>query len=446
MLLVLCVSVKYPMTGETKSGGTSRAVCSTHLVVSNFIGLVMVTVVHLITGLETGGAERMLSRLVRRTDRDRFRSVVVSITDAGTLGPSLGKAGVEVLSLEMRRGMPDPYGLLRLARILRELHPEILQTWLYHADFFGLMVKRLANVPHLIWNLRCSDMALSPASAGVRRLLSWCSALPDAVIVNSHAGLSFHQRIGYRPRRWEYVPNGFDTVEFSPDAAARERLRPELGIPADAIVIGLPARYHPMKDHGTFFKAAAAVAAQRPEVCFLLVGPGTEPANPAIAKAIAGFGLADRVRFLGKRSDMPAVYAALDIATLSSAWGEGFPNVLGEAMACGLPCAATDGGDVRELLGDAGLVVPRNDPEALADAWQALIAIGAEGRRSRGSKARERIVRDYDLGVIVARYEALYADIVARDVASRISPRSAASSGRQTPAARPAQRIDVAGR
>ncbi len=407
----------------------------------------MITIVHLITGLGTGGAERMLSRLVRRTDRARFRSVVVSITDAGTLGPSLGKAGIEVVSLEMRRGMPDPYRLLRLARILRELNPDILQTWLYHADFFGLMAKRLANVPHLVWNLRCSDIALSPAAAGVRRILSWCSALPDAVFVNSRAGLSFHERIGYRPRRWEYIPNGFDTVEFFPDAAARERLRSELGIPAAAIVIGLPARYHPMKDHGTFLKAAAAIAAARPEVCFLLVGPGTEPTNSALAKAIAGVGLADRTRLLGERSDMPAVYAALDIATLSSAWGEGFPNVLGEAMACGLPCAATDGGDVRELLGDAGLVVPRCDPKALAGAWQALVEIGGEGRRSRGSEARARIVRDYELGVIAARYETLYTDIAARDAASPIPPRAGAFHGGHRPTARPGiERTNAAGR
>jgi glycosyltransferase involved in cell wall biosynthesis len=406
----------------------------------------MVTVVHLITGLETGGAERMLSRLAGRTDRDRFRSVVVSITGAGTIGPTLAKLGIEVISLEMRRGMPDPYSLLRLARILRELHPDILQTWLYHADFVGLMAKRLADVPRLVWNLRCSDMSLSPAAAGVRRILSWCSALPDAVLVNSHAGLSFHERIGYRPRRWEYVPNGFDTVEFFPDAAARERLRSELGIPEEAIVIGLPARYHPMKDHGTFLKAAAVIAAAHPEVRFLLVGAGTEPTNSVLAKAVARFGLADRTRLLGERSDMPAVYAALDIATLSSAWGEGFPNVLGEAMACGVPCAATDGGDVRELLGDAGLVVPPCNPKALAGAWQALVANGVEGRRSRGKEARARIVRDYELGVIAARYEALYTDIAARVAASPVPARAGAFHGGDRSTARPGiERTNAAG-
>jgi glycosyltransferase involved in cell wall biosynthesis len=201
-----------------------------------------------------------------------------------------------------------------------------------------------------------------------------------------------------------------------------------------------------MKDHGTFLKAAAAIAAGCPEAFFLMVGPETEPTNSALAKTIAGVGLADRIRLLGERSDMAAVYAALDIATLSSVWGEGFPNVLGEAMACGLPCAATDGGDVRELLGDAGLVVPPCDPVALAGAWQALIALGAEGRRLRGSEARSRIVRDYELGAITARYEALYTDIVARDGASPIQLRSASFRGRRPAAARPArERTTAAG-
>jgi glycosyltransferase involved in cell wall biosynthesis len=405
----------------------------------------MLTIAHLITGLETGGAERMLSRLVLRMDRDRFRSVVVSITNAGTVGPSFARAGIEVISLGVRQGAPHPFGLLRLAHMLRELRPDLLQTWLYHADFFGLMTKRLGAVPRLVWNLRCSDIALSHTAAAVRRMLSWCSAVPDAVIANSRAGQRFHEHIGYRPRRWEFIPNGFDTLEFSPDAEARARLRSELGIPEDAIVIGLPARYHPMKDHRIFLEAAALIAVERPEFRFLLVGPGVEPTNLALARAIAARGLLDRISLLGERHDMPSVYAALDIATLSSAWGEGFPNVLGEAMACGLPCAATECGDTRSLLGDAGLVVPRRDPKKLADAWGVLTAIGVEGRRSLGRQARARIVRYYDLGVVSARYEALYTEITRQGVPSRLACR-ATSFGRPRAASRRASdRTDTAG-
>jgi glycosyltransferase involved in cell wall biosynthesis len=185
-----------------------------------------------------------------------------------------------------------------------------------------------------------------------------------------------------------------------------------------------------MKDHPTFLEAAAVLATTRPEVCFVLVGAGTEPANRALAKIIAGRRIGDRVRLLGERNDMAAIYAALDLTTLSSACGEGFPNVLGEAMACGLPCVATDNGGAAELLGGTGTVVPPRDPGALAAAWDGLIALGPEARGSRGRAARARIIRYYGLGSTVARYESLYEDIAAQGAASRTGPASPSSERR----------------
>jgi glycosyltransferase involved in cell wall biosynthesis len=393
----------------------------------------MITVVHLITGLETGGAERALSHLVASTDRDRFRSVVVSIRAPGRMASAVVRAGIELRTLGIRRGVPDPRGVFRLDSILRERRPEILQSWLYHADFLGLLAKQLGHVPHLIWNIRCSDAGLSPTDLALRRLLAWCSRMPDAVIVNSRAGRRFHERIGYRPRRWEHVPNGFDTNEFRPDPEARGRIRAEFGIDDETIMVGLPARYHPMKDHDTFLTAAAILTATRPKVCFALLGSGIEPANRVLAEAIAGRGIADRILLLGERGDMAEMYAAFDIATLSSAFGEGFPNVLGEAMASALPCVATDSGDAAELLGRTGIAVPPRDSQALAAAWRKLVDAGAEGRRLLGDQARERIARDYCLGAVVARYEALYSDIVARSEAlhtRRVSPAASTVSGR----------------
>ena len=374
----------------------------------------MLTVVHLITGLETGGAERMLARLVARSDPGRFRFVVVSLTGGGGTAALIEAAGVECLSLGLSRGVADPRGLLRLDRVLRRRRPDILQTWLYHADFLGWLATRRRPGMRLLWNLRCSDMRLPPAGAALRRLLALLSSAPQAIIVNSRAGERFHAALGYRPRRWEYIPNGFDTRELAPDPEARRRLRAELGIAEEAVVIGLPARWHKMKDHATFLAAARLLATVRPEVRFVLAGAGTEPRNPGVAAALAASGVADRTLPLGERVDMPAVYAALDIATLCSASGEGMPNVLGEAMACGVPCVATDSGDAAMLLGPAGLVVPPRDPAALAAAWERLIASGTEARRSLGLSGRARIQRDFELGAIVASYAALYEDIVAR--------------------------------
>jgi glycosyltransferase involved in cell wall biosynthesis len=388
----------------------------------------MITIVHLITGLETGGAERVLSDLVASTDRDRFRSVVVSIREPGKMASAVVRAGVELRTLGIRRGMPNPRRLFHLDRVLREARPEILQTWLYHADFLGLLARRLGRVPHLVWNIRCSDASLSPADIALRRLLAWGSRMPDAVVVNARAGRRFHERIGYHPRHWEHIPNGFDTNEFRPDPEARGRIRAEFGIDDETILIGLPARYHPMKDHETFLDAAAILTATRPQVRFALLGAGIEPANGTLAKAIPRRGIGDRILLLGERSDMAEIYAAFDIATLSSAFGEGFPNVMGEAMASALPCVATDSGDAAELLGPTGIVVPPRDPQALAAAWRKLVDLGAEGRRLLGDQARERIGGEYCVGATVARYEALYSDIVARSEALRARGASTAAS------------------
>jgi glycosyltransferase involved in cell wall biosynthesis len=370
----------------------------------------MVTILHLITGLATGGAEGMLARLVTRTDRSRFRSVVVSMTDTGTVGSIIAGAGIPVEALGILRGMIDPRGLTRLIGLLRRYRPDIVQTWLYHADLLGLIANRLGYAPRLAWNIRCSDMA---GPTAVRAILSRCSALPATVIINSLAGRRFHEAIGYRPRRWEYIPNGYDTALLRPDATARLRLRTALGIDPSAIVIGMPARYHPMKDHAAFL-AAARQAAGNPDIVFVLLGAGIEPANRDLMRAIGAHGLMPRLRLLGERPDMNAVYPMLDIATLSSAYGEGFPNVLAEAMACGVPCVATDSGDAAEILGGSGIIVPPRDPPALALGWHRMIALGPEGRHALGIKARARIVENYDLGRVVPRFEALYRDIANR--------------------------------
>lgn len=366
----------------------------------------MTSILHLITGLETGGAEHMLVRLVTRLVG--HRSIVVSMTGPGTLGPALAGSGIELLSLGMRRGWPDPRGLAQLVRILHQVQPDIMQTWLYHADLAGIFAFVIAHVPcQLFWNIQCTDMT---GLSALRRLLVWASRVPDLVVVNSLAGQRFHEALGYRPKRWVYIPNGCDTTEFRFDTETRRLLRDEWGIVDNSIAIGLPARYHLMKDHANFLAAAALLAERRPEAVFVLAGSGTDCANKALTDEIARHGLDDRVRLLGDRRDMTRVYSALDIATLSSAYGEGCPNVLIEAMACGLPCVATDCGDAADVLGPQGLIVPRREPAALAAAWDRLVAIGPDRRREFGQQAHRRAVELYDLSIIAARYDVLYQD------------------------------------
>ena len=373
----------------------------------------MIHVVHVISDLDTGGAEVMLARLVRGMDRTRFANQVVSLTTDGELGKELKAAGIPVESLGMRRARADVGGLFRLIRLLREARPALVQSWLYHADLLAVLASRVTGNPPLVWNLRCSDMDLSHYPGQTRwvlRALALCSRIPAAVVVNSEAGQALHERAGYRPRRWAVIPNGVDVEQFRPDAAARQRLRSELDLPADAIVVTMVARVDPMKDHDTFLEAAGRVARARADAYFMLIGKDT----PALFLKAAGQGLTGRMKLLGLRTDVDRLLPGADLACLSSAFGEGFPTVLAEAMACGVPCVTTDVGDARAIVGETGLVVPRHEPAALAGAMQDLINRGPAGRAILGQAARARIEKSYALPRIIEQYQSLYGDLCGR--------------------------------
>jgi glycosyltransferase involved in cell wall biosynthesis len=357
-------------------------------------------ILHLITSLERGGAQTNLAMLVRSMDRARFAPLVVSLIEDGAVAAELAQAGIPVQGLGMRRGMPSVAALLRLRRIIAAERPDLVQSWLYHADLLGLAATAFSGPP-LAWNLRNSEIAQAKL---VRRLLAHLSSWPAAVLVNSAAGQRFHQAIGYRPKRWEIVPNGFDVALFRPDAALRSRERRRLGIAAAQPVIGMVARVDPMKDHATFLAAAEGVAAARGDAAFLLVGAGTE--RLTLPASLAG-----RVHALGERANLQEILPALDLMVLASL-GEGFPNVIGEAMACGVPCVASDVGDAAAIIADTGTVVPRRDPVALAGAILALLDRGPAELGRLGEAARARVVANYSIEAAVARYETIYAELV----------------------------------
>lgn len=370
-------------------------------------------VCHLITTLDVGGAELMLARLVERMDPVRFRCDVISLVEPGPVGVRLRDAGVAVTSLGLRRGRPALGAVPRLVRMLREHRPDLLQTWLYHADLLGLVAGRLAGVPHILWNVRNSDMAMGRYALLSRLTLHACrlaARYPDGIVVNSRAGYDHHRRLGYRARVWFFIPNGIDLECFRPDAAARARVRDELGIPLEAPLIGFVARVDPMKDHETFLRAAALLARQRPDVRFLLAGAGTGPGG-GIDGPVREAALGARLVRLGAREGMPGITAALDVAASVSRFGEGFPNVVAEALACGVPCVVTDVGDAARIVGRAGAVVPLGEPQPLADAWEELITAGPEARYAMGRQGRERVGHLYSLTRAVERYEDLYASV-----------------------------------
>lgn len=357
----------------------------------------------------------MLARLLSRLDRRRFASVVVSLSGTGPTEARLRAIGIPVVTLNMRRGIPGPALVWQLARAMRRVRPAIVQTWLYHADLLGAVVGRAVGVRTICWNVRCAELNPTDHSrlmSSVRWLLARLSGWPAAVVVNSSAGRRAHESCGYRPDRWELIPNGFDLEAFAPSPERRAVLRSRLGIVDDQLLVGLVARYHPIKDHATFLKAATAVAAARHDVRFLLAGRGIDERNGELMDVLAQYGLRKRTYLCGEVDDTPALFAALDVAVCSS-YSEAFPNVIGEAMASGLPCVTTRVGEAPALVGDTGVVVPPRDPRALADAIGRLLSMNAAARRSLGLAARQRIADEYSLDAVVGRYERLYEELSA---------------------------------
>ena len=354
-------------------------------------------VLHLIAGLSRGGAETMLVRLVPRFD---FPNLVVSLMDEGELGPEIRAAGVPVFALGLGPRSVSLGALAPLRRIIRTERPDLLQTWLYRADFLGLLASLLPPRVPLVWNLRCSDMDLVPGARIMRWLLARASPLPAAVIANSESGRRFHEELGYQPKRWELIPNGFDTDRFRPDSGARTAVRRALGLDVLTPLIGMVARVDPMKDYPNFLAAAERVVAARQDAHFLLVGRGTE--KLALPAALTG-----RIHALGERKDVPQLLAALDLLALSSA-SEAFPNGIGEAMACGVPCVATDVGDAAAIMGNTGIIVPRRHPAALSEGILAALKRGPEA----GVAARQRILDHYAIAAIAERYRRFYESLI----------------------------------
>jgi glycosyltransferase involved in cell wall biosynthesis len=366
------------------------------------------TLLHVITDLDVGGTELSLARLVASMDRARFRHHVVSLLPAGPVAATIRDAGIEVGSLDMPPGRITVSGLGRLRRLIAEIQPDLVNSWLYHADLLSTMALLPGSRVPLVWNLRAAHMDMarySWVSRATRHLCAWLSRRPELIIANSTAGRDYHVAFGYRAKAWDVIFNGIDTDRFQPDADARRAIREELGVPAAAPLVGLLARHDAMKGHPVFLDAARRIAEARPDAHFLLAGTGVEPAAPAFAEWLAAHpAIAPRVHLLGRRSDTPRLMASLDVYC-SPSLGEGFPNAPAEAMASGVPAVASDAGDSRQIAGDVGIVVPVGDAAGLAAGCLALIGEDAQARLDRSRRARARIVDHFNMPRATRAYE-----------------------------------------
>ena len=306
-----------------------------------------------IVGLDAGGAEHVLRRLIEsHRGSFEFQHSVVSLTDLGELGSALVAGGIDVQVMGMRGVTSVPSIMLKLTRLIRQRQPDLVQTWMYHADLLGGVAARAAGNRKVIWGIRSTDMIKGTAYSTyvIRRICALLSSIVPAIIIcAAEASRATHAAIGYQPSKMVVIPNGFELPNTSTLGEQRRQFRTEHGWSEDEFVVGCVGRFNYYKDHANFVKAAGLLTKQYPSARFLMVGKGLDSSNAELRKLIASTGFPDKFTLLGFRDDVFRCVNALDAFCLSSR-SEGFPNVLGEAMSIGIPCVATDVGDVRKAI------------------------------------------------------------------------------------------------
>ena len=359
----------------------------------------------------------MLSKLIaqHRASGATTESVVVSLMAPGTVGRKMLSDGIVVESLDLQHFWQLPRAMTALEGVVRRHQPDVIQGWMYHGNIMATAAAAFTpRRARLLWNIRHSlhdtrrEKLVSRLVIGLGAKLS---DRPFATIYNSSTAVGQHIGCGYDGRNAVVIPNGFDHWQFQPDGPdrpIRKRLAGLFGISSAATLVALVARHHPMKDHKTAVEAVGRARQMGQDIHLLLAGSGTEALPASLARECERWLPPDRLTLLGDRRDVAEWLPGCDIVLLSSAWGEGFPNILGEAMASGLPCVSTDVGDSRVVVGEGGICVPRGDPAAMANALAELSTLGHAGRKLIGARGRNRVQAEYSLPAIAARYSELY--------------------------------------
>lgn len=372
-------------------------------------------VLHIISGLQDGGAEAILYRLCSN-DKANTHSVI-SLTGDGKYGSLLRDVGIDVQCLHITKNRISPLVLSRLYRMIKSYNPDVVQTWMYHADLLGGAVARFAGYKNVNWGIHTSTLDAKHSKrttiliAGLCAKLSWI--VPKRIVCCAQKSRDVHEAMGYAPSKLRIVNNGYDLSKFFIDEDMGDRIRHELKLGAGVPLIGMVGRFDPQKDHFNLIQALAIVKQTCPEVRCLLIGSGMNSENTALLRCMTENEVVKETLLLNPRSDIPAIMNALDVHVLPSAYGEAFPNVLNEAMACGTPCVTTDVGDSALIVGDTGWVVQPKEPSALAAAILVAIAEKTKNPKkwaNRKTMARRRVQENFSIETMVLRYQNVWCE------------------------------------
>ena len=372
-------------------------------------------VLHIITDFDNGGAQAVLYRFVAANPQNDHH--VISLMTIGSYGDRLLKLGIKVDAINLPGKKVTIAGLTKLYRLIKQIDPDVIQTWMYHSDLIGSVIARLAGKKVIVWGIHNSNLDPTKTALTTRLTARACGLLsgllPQQIISCSEDGIGVHTALGYQAKKMVVVPNGYDVTEFSPQLALRQQLRSQWPITDDTTVFGLVARWDPQKDHPNLIAALAHLQTQTtsPWHC-VLVGSSLDSHNQTLVDLLAQHGVSDRVSLLGIRNDIPAVMNAIDLHVLPSSYGEAFPNVVSEAMACGAPCIVTQVGDAALIVGDTGWAVPPRDPIKLAAVMLAAVAEKSQPTiwATRQAICRERIELNFNLQIMVTKYNAVWQD------------------------------------
>lgn len=380
-------------------------------------------VTHVIVGLGVGGAELMLMRLIASHRANPiWQHRVIALTSLGVVGQKLRAEGVQVDVMNMRSPLNFGATLWRVMLMLRQQRPDVVQTWMYHADLLGGLAARMAGIKSVIWGVRTTDISTGGARATgwVRwlcaRLSRW---VPHTIVCAAEASRQLHVALGYNENRMVVVPNGFDLSSLQVTPLQVNALRSECGFSENTVVVGTLGRFNPVKDPGNFVRAAGILAKKKSNVRFLMVGRDCDYKNIELVSWIKATENEDRFVLLGERGDAASCLAAMDVFCLPSRT-EGFPNVVGEAMAMRRVCVVTDVGDAAYLLGEGGVVVPKGDSSALAEGMEKLVELSHADREILGSKMHSRILAEFTMDRARERFEKIYVNVCAGDSSSRL--------------------------
>jgi len=366
-------------------------------------------ITHIITGLSQGGAEGALYKLIA-ADSDPLRHSVVSLTDGGAYAKRLRALGVSVECLNMNRVLPSPCPLLRLIDLLAKSRPSVIQTWMYHADLLGGIAAKISRIP-VCWGIRQGNITIA-----VNSLRTWCIIkingiishfIPDIIVSCSRRAAEAHRSSLYK-NRFAVIPNGIDLEQFARRSPQRcASLRRSLGIPSDALVVGHLGRADPQKDHRLLLEAFMTVAKANHRAFLVLAGRGLTRESPYLCRLLGEGAECDRVVALGPRDDVVDLLSIMDVFALSSV-GEAFPNVVIEAMSCGVPCIVTDVGDAAEIVGNTGWVCRPRDVSGFVDALFVALNELHHIRIKRGEKARQRVIENYSITRMFKAYNNIW--------------------------------------